>query len=44
MATFEIDEITITDGNLVAIGANDKILGMKSDGTKFYILRWTAKR
>lgn len=44
MATFEIDEITIVDGKLVTIGANDKILGMKDDGSKFYILRWTAKR
>jgi len=44
MATFEIDEITIADGETVTIGANDKILGMTSDGTKLYILRWSAKR
>ena len=44
MANYEMDEITIADGNLVTIGPNDKILGMKSDGTKFIVLRLTDKR
>ena len=44
MATYEIDEIAIVDGDIVTISPSDKILGMKDDGSKFYILRWLAKR
>ena len=44
MTNYEIDEITINDGDIVTVGSNDKILGMLADGTKFIILRWTGKR
>lgn len=39
MATFEIDEITITDGDVVSLKKDDIILGMLADGTKFVVLR-----
>lgn len=39
MATFEIDVVTMTDGNVVSLKKDDIILGLKSDGTAFYVLR-----
>ena len=41
---YEIDEITITDGALVTINPGDIILGMKDDGSKFYVLRKSTQR
>lgn len=41
---YEEDVITITDGNIITIGANDIILGMYADGSKFVVLRRTDKR
>ena len=44
MGNFEIDVITINDGDIVTIGPNDKILGMKDDATSFVVLRYASKR
>lgn len=39
MATFEIDVVTMTDGNVLSLKKDDILLGVKSDGTEFYVLR-----
>lgn len=44
MPNYEEDVITINDGDIIEIGPNDIVLGMKSDGTGLVILRWRAKR
>lgn len=44
MANYEEDVITISDGDIITIGPNDIILGMKSDGSGFVVLRWVGQR
>ena len=44
MANYEEDVITISDGDIIEIGENDIILGMKDDATTFVVLRWVALR
>ena len=39
MGNYEIDVVTISEGALVTLSKGDIIIGMKSDGTEFYILR-----
>lgn len=39
MANYEIDEVTVTDGNVVTLNKNDIIVGLKDDATKIIILR-----
>lgn len=44
MVSYEIDEVTVTDGTVIDVAPNDKILGISSDATKIIILRKVAKR
>jgi len=44
MVSYEENVITINDGDIIDIGPKDIILGMKSDGSAFIVLRWIAKR
>lgn len=44
MPNYNQDVITINDGDVVFIDDRDKILGMKSDGSAFVVLRYSHSR
>lgn len=39
MANYEIDEITVTDGNIIVVNKNDVVLGISATSGKIVILR-----
>lgn len=44
MVNYEVDVISIVNGEIKEIGDKDIILGMYADGSAFVVLRWIAKR
>ena len=44
MAGYVIEEVTVTNGNIVTIGKDDIMVGLLADGSKIIILRFNRQR